>query len=83
MALIDVYLARTPRSRELFERATALDPRRLDPTTVFNPPYPPYMVRGEGLRIVDVRRQRVPRLPRQLHVADPRATRTRPSSRRS
>jgi glutamate-1-semialdehyde 2,1-aminomutase len=54
MALIDVYLARTPRSRELFERATGSIPGGSTRTTVFNPPYPPYMVRGEGLRTWDV-----------------------------
>ena len=54
MALIDAYLARTPRSRDLFERATASIPGGSTRTTVFNPPYPPYMVRGEGLRTWDV-----------------------------
>ena len=54
MALIDAYVARTPRSRELFERATGSIPGGSTRTTVFNPPYPPYMVRGEGLRTWDV-----------------------------
>jgi glutamate-1-semialdehyde 2,1-aminomutase len=54
MTLIDTYLARTPRSRALFERATASIPGGSTRTTVFNPPYPPYMVRGEGLRTWDV-----------------------------
>jgi len=54
MALIDAYLARTPRSRDLFERATGSIPGGSTRTTVFNPPYPPYMVRGEGLRTWDV-----------------------------
>jgi glutamate-1-semialdehyde 2,1-aminomutase len=54
MALIDEYLARTPRSAALFERATASIPGGSTRTTVFNPPYPPYMVRGEGLRTWDV-----------------------------
>ena len=54
MSLIDTYLARTPGSRALFERATASFPGGSTRTTVFNPPYPPYMVRGEGLRTWDV-----------------------------
>jgi glutamate-1-semialdehyde 2,1-aminomutase len=54
MSLIDDYLARTPGSRALFERATASIPGGSTRTTVFNPPYPPYMVRGEGLRTWDV-----------------------------
>jgi glutamate-1-semialdehyde 2,1-aminomutase len=54
MSLIDAYLARTPGSRALFERATASIPGGSTRTTVFNPPYPPYMVRGEGLRTWDV-----------------------------
>ena len=54
MALIDAYLARTPHSRDLFERATGSIPGGSTRTTVFNPPYPPYMVRGEGLRTWDV-----------------------------
>jgi glutamate-1-semialdehyde 2,1-aminomutase len=54
MSLVDTYLARTPVSRTLFERATASIPGGSTRTTVFNPPYPPYMVRGEGLRTWDV-----------------------------
>jgi len=54
MALVDEYLARTPRSRELFERATQSIPGGSTRTTVFNPPYPPYMTHGEGLRTWDV-----------------------------
>jgi glutamate-1-semialdehyde 2,1-aminomutase len=54
MSLINTYLARTPGSRALFERATASIPGGSTRTTVFNPPYPPYMVRGEGLRTWDV-----------------------------
>jgi glutamate-1-semialdehyde 2,1-aminomutase len=54
MSLVDDYLARTPRSRALFERATASIPGGSTRTTVFNPPYPPYMARGEGLRTWDV-----------------------------
>jgi glutamate-1-semialdehyde 2,1-aminomutase len=54
MSLIDAYLARTSGSRSLFERATRSIPGGSTRTTVFNPPYPPYMVRGEGLRTWDV-----------------------------
>jgi glutamate-1-semialdehyde 2,1-aminomutase len=54
MTLIDEYLARTPGSAALFERATASIPGGSTRTTIFNPPYPPYMVRGEGLRTWDV-----------------------------
>ena len=54
MSLVDSYLARTPGSRALFERATASIPGGSTRTTVFNPPYPPYMVRGEGLKTWDV-----------------------------
>ena len=54
MSLLDTYLARTPGSRALFERATASIPGGSTRTTVFNPPYPPYMDRGEGLRTWDV-----------------------------
>jgi glutamate-1-semialdehyde 2,1-aminomutase len=54
MNLIDTYLARTPRSRALYERATASIPGGSTRTTVFNPPYPPYMASGDGLRTWDV-----------------------------
>jgi glutamate-1-semialdehyde 2,1-aminomutase len=54
MTLLDDYRARTGRSAALFERATGSIPGGSTRTTVFNPPYPPYMVRGEGLRTWDV-----------------------------
>jgi glutamate-1-semialdehyde 2,1-aminomutase len=54
MNLTETYLARTPGSAALFERATASIPGGSTRTTVFNRPYPPYMVRGEGLRTWDV-----------------------------
>jgi glutamate-1-semialdehyde 2,1-aminomutase len=54
MSLLETYLARTPGSRDLFERATASLPGGSTRTTVFNPPYPPYMARGEGLLTWDV-----------------------------
>ena len=54
MSLIDDYLARTPRSRELFERATGSLPGGSTRTTVYTAPYPPYIASGSGLRIRDV-----------------------------
>jgi glutamate-1-semialdehyde 2,1-aminomutase len=54
MAVIDDYLARTPCSRELFERATGSLPGGSTRTTVYTAPYPPYIESGEGLRITDV-----------------------------
>lgn len=54
MALLDAYLARTPGSRELFERATRSLPGGSTRTTVYSAPYPPYIVAGEGLAIRDV-----------------------------
>ena len=54
MTVLDDYLARTPGSGALFERATASIPGGSTRTTIFNPPYPPYMVRGEGLWTWDV-----------------------------
>src|SRR5436305_613950 len=54
MTLLDDYLARTPRSRELFERATASLPGGSTRTTVYTAPYPPYIAEGRGLTIRDV-----------------------------
>jgi glutamate-1-semialdehyde 2,1-aminomutase len=54
MALIDDYLARTPRSRALFERATRSIPGGSTRTTVYTAPYPPFVAYGEGLRIHDI-----------------------------
>ena len=54
MSLLDDYLARTPRSRELFERATVSLPGGSTRTTVYTAPYPPYVESGEGLRVRDV-----------------------------
>jgi glutamate-1-semialdehyde 2,1-aminomutase len=54
MSLLDEYLARTPRSRELFERATAALPGGSTRTTVYTAPYPPYVAAGEGLVVRDV-----------------------------
>jgi glutamate-1-semialdehyde 2,1-aminomutase len=54
MTLLDDYLARTPRSRALFERATASLPGGSTRTTVYSAPYPPYAARGSGLSFTDV-----------------------------
>ncbi len=54
MSLIDAYLARTPRSRDLFERATRSIPGGSTRTTIYAPPYPPYIDHGQGLRTWDV-----------------------------
>jgi glutamate-1-semialdehyde 2,1-aminomutase len=54
MTLVDDYLARTPRSRALFERATASLPGGSTRTTVYSAPYPPYAASGAGLVVTDV-----------------------------
>ncbi len=54
MTLLDDYVARTPRSRQLFERATASLPGGSTRTTVYTAPYPPYVESGSGLWIRDV-----------------------------
>ncbi len=53
MTALDDYLARTPRSRELFERAQGSLPGGSTRTTVYTPPYPPYLESGQGLRVRD------------------------------
>ena len=54
MSRLDEYLARTPRSRELYERATRVLPGGSTRTTVFTHPYPPYIVSGRGIEVRDV-----------------------------
>ena len=54
MSLVDDYLARTPRSRALWERATASLPGGSTRTTIYSAPYPPYADRGSGLVVSDV-----------------------------
>jgi glutamate-1-semialdehyde 2,1-aminomutase len=54
MSVIDDYLARTPRSRALFARATGSLPGGSTRTTVYTAPYPPYVESGQGLRVCDV-----------------------------
>jgi glutamate-1-semialdehyde 2,1-aminomutase len=53
-SIVDEYLARTPGSASLFERAAASLPGGSTRTTIFSAPYPPYMARGEGIRTWDV-----------------------------
>ncbi|HEY7522404.1 MAG TPA: aspartate aminotransferase family protein [Candidatus Limnocylindrales bacterium] len=52
--LVARYRARTRRSAELFERAAAALPGGSTRTTVFAPPYPPYVEAGSGARVRDV-----------------------------
>jgi glutamate-1-semialdehyde 2,1-aminomutase len=54
MSLVDDYLARTTRSRELFERATGSLPGGSTRTTVYSARYPPYAAAGSGLTVTDV-----------------------------
>lgn len=53
-SLLETYLARTPRSARMFDRASASLPGGSTRTTIYSAPYPPYMVRGEGLRTWDL-----------------------------
>ncbi len=48
------YLAKTPRSFALFQRATGVLPGGSTRTTIFTEPYPPYMERGAGVVMTDV-----------------------------
>ena len=54
MTLLDDYLARTPRSRALYERAIGSLPGGSTRTTVYSAPYPPYAAHGAGLDLTDV-----------------------------
>ena len=54
MSRLEEYLARTPRSRELYERATRVLPGGSTRTTVFTHPYPPYIASGRGIDVRDV-----------------------------
>ena len=79
MTLVDDYLARTPRSRALFERATGSLPGGSTRTTVYSGAVSAvHRVRG-GPRRPRRGRQRLSRLPGQLHVVDPGS---RPPGRR-
>ena len=52
-ALHAAYRDRTPRSAELFERASRVLPGGSTRTTVYAPPYPPYLVEGRGIQVTD------------------------------
>ena len=52
--LVAAYLARTPRSAAMFDRAAAALPGGSTRTTIYSAPYPPYMTHGAGLRTWDV-----------------------------
>src|SRR4051794_19702654 len=52
--LLSAYLARTPRSAAMFERAAAALPGGSTRTTIYSAPYPPYMTHGRGLSTWDV-----------------------------
>ncbi|MEK6719459.1 MAG: aminotransferase class III-fold pyridoxal phosphate-dependent enzyme [Chloroflexota bacterium] len=54
MDVLAEYLTRTPRSAALFERATRSLPGGSTRTTIFAPPYPPYIESGQGIWIRDV-----------------------------
>ncbi len=54
MSRLEDYLARTPRSAALFERAVRSLAGGSTRTSVFFPPYAPYIVAGDGIRIRDV-----------------------------
>jgi glutamate-1-semialdehyde 2,1-aminomutase len=54
MSLIDDYVARTPRSAAMFDRATGSLPGGSTRTTVYTAPYPPYVESGAGLWIQDI-----------------------------
>jgi glutamate-1-semialdehyde 2,1-aminomutase len=53
-SIVEDYLARTPGSAALFERAARSLPGGSTRTTIYSAPYPPYMTRGEGIRTWDV-----------------------------
>ena len=52
--MLDRYIARTPRSAALFDRANASLPGGSTRTTIYAPPYPPYIESGQGIVIRDV-----------------------------
>src|SRR4051794_6371145 len=52
--LQDRYRARTPASAAMFERATAVLPGGSTRTTVYAPPYPPYLLGGRGIQVTDL-----------------------------
>jgi len=53
-ALHAEYRARTPRSAAMFERATGVLPGGSTRTTIYAPPYPPYLAGGRGIHVTDL-----------------------------
>ncbi len=53
-SVAEEYLAQTPGSRALYERAERVMPGGTTRTSVYHPPYPLYAARGEGCRVWDV-----------------------------
>lgn len=53
-SVLQEYLAKTAKSRALYERARYCLPGGNSRSTIFFNPYPPYVVRGQGCRIWDV-----------------------------
>src|SRR5262245_20675050 len=53
-ALHAAYRARTPRSAAMFERATGVLPGGSTRTTIYAPPYPPYLSGGSGIHVTDL-----------------------------
>lgn len=54
VALIEKYLSMSETSRKLYERACKVFPDGSTRRGLFFPPYPAYLVRGEGCRIYDI-----------------------------
>lgn len=52
--ILERYLARTPRSRELYERAARSIPGGSTRSTVYAPPYPPFIAGASGAFETDV-----------------------------
>jgi glutamate-1-semialdehyde 2,1-aminomutase len=53
-ALIEKYLSSSETSRKLYERACKVLPDGSTRRGLFFPPYPAYLVRGEGCRVYDI-----------------------------
>ncbi len=50
----EIYVRTTPRSRALYEQACRAMPGGTTRTTVYFPPYPLYIERGQGCYVWDV-----------------------------
>ena len=51
---VDAYRSATPRSAALYHKASARLPAGVTSNVKFFPPYPVYLTRAEGSRVVDV-----------------------------